>query len=370
MQARDAVGMELELLKGPLDDRRLAAIAGLYGRFNPKYLDPGFCRLVFNENPQGYSLHAFLVAAAGEIVGHYGIVPMDVTVDGRRARSGKGEAFVVHPDHRGDSVTVGDDEPMTCGLAMPLYLYRFAANEGLELVHMLTSPDVGQLHRMTGCRSLHVPFERDSLTLRPGGAHASHPLAPRVLAETALAVAQSVAAGAALALLGLLPGRPRQWTGSAIPSAWLARLEEELRPETGWSLALDVGTLGWLARVGNLQVIALDDAAGDYVLVCPRSDQDRIMEVLLWRQGAKGLRTSLRLLAAVIRSARTSGNGVVTFSSGVTRSAAAFGALRAASRLVGFWGRRSSKTMYVYTADRRFLELSNLRFSPFFYAVF
>ena len=86
--------MELELTRGPLDERRLQAVAELYGRFNRKYGDPGFCHRLFDENPQGPSLHALVLDGPDEVVGHYAIVPLDILRDGQRRRAGKGEAFV------------------------------------------------------------------------------------------------------------------------------------------------------------------------------------------------------------------------------------------------------------------------------------
>ena len=65
---------KLELIKGPLTESQLAAVAALYGKTDGKYSDQDHCRLLFNESPFGPTLHAF--AKDGEtFVGHYCLIP-------------------------------------------------------------------------------------------------------------------------------------------------------------------------------------------------------------------------------------------------------------------------------------------------------
>jgi hypothetical protein len=143
--------MELELTRGPLGERRLQAVAEMYGRYNRKYGDPDFCHRLFDENPQGPSLHALVLDGPGEVVGHYVIVPLDICRDGQRRRAGKAEALVVHPDHRSATISVAGARPILIGFAMPLHLYRYALDQGLELVQAIAGPAVGLINRTTGC---------------------------------------------------------------------------------------------------------------------------------------------------------------------------------------------------------------------------
>src|SRR5216110_2198162 len=99
--------MDLELRRGPLDRLWLGVIAKLYGPYNRKYADAGFCDRLFNQSPSGASLHSFLMLPDGEPVGHYAVIPMDIAVRGERRRSGKGEAFVVHEAHRRATALAG-----------------------------------------------------------------------------------------------------------------------------------------------------------------------------------------------------------------------------------------------------------------------
>ena len=361
--------MELELLKGPLDSSWLVRIANLYGRFNLKYADARFCGRVFNENPSGFSLHAVLVDKDAQLVGHYGIVPGEVVADGASVRAGKGEAFVVHPDHRGLQVAVGGDAPVASGLVMPLHLYRLAESEGLELVHMMTSPDVGQLHRMTGCRSLPIPNQRWVLTVRPlSAATVTNPA--RGAIAVGLAGAQWSAAAAVLKV-SQIAGTPfREWRAADIPARWLARVQADMQPRHGWGLTLDSGALRWQIGVGDMRLISPGEDSKDFALVCPRADQDRIMEIVCWHQPRADQRSALRLMGAIVRSARAAGNCRISFSEGAAGDTASLSSLRTAGRTLFFRARPTMSRMYLRTNNRYFLAAENLRYTPFFYAAF
>jgi hypothetical protein len=361
--------MELQLLKGPLDDARLAAIADLYGAYNRKYRDVAFCRRLFNENPHGYSLHALLVHESGRTVGHYGAIPIDILVDGERRLSGKGEAFVVHEGHRGATLSLPGEEPMACGLAMPLHLYRFARNQGMELVHMIADPAVGLIHRMTGCRALPIRHVKARLAVRPLPAPSPDRAAWRTVARTALAAGQSLLSGIAA---GALAGGPaaRVWRGADLTPAALARIAADACPGAGWTVAVDAPLLAWLGSTGDLDVIALDEAMDDYAVVCGRVGDAPAREIVLWRQRSGGIPAAVRLLAAVVRHARHLGDATVACSHGAAWDAAELARLRAAGRHLFFHESERSANLYVHTADRYYLDAQNLRFTPIFYSVF
>jgi hypothetical protein len=362
--------MELELTRGPLHERRLRAVAELYGRFNRKYGDPGFCRRLFDENPQGPSLHALVLDGPGEVVGHYAIVPLDVLRDGQRRRAGKGEAFVVRPDRRAATLSVGRAEPIPIGLAMPLHLYRYALDQGLELVHMIASPEVGLIHRMTGCRSVAVPSLRAGLAIRPGGPAPARELAGARVARSALTLAHCGVSSLARAVTLSWLGRTRYQPVDALDAETLARIAQDARVTDGWTLAVDAPALTWMAKTGGLEVVALDDGLEDYAMVAARAGEGRVMETVLWRQRSRGLRPAVRLLAAVARRAGRLDNlrvevPLVAAGAGEERDR-----LRAAARLLCFRERAQASGMYLFTADSYYLDPRNIRFTPFFYATF
>jgi len=362
--------MRLELTHGPLDARRLQAIAGLYGEFNRKYRDADFCRRLFDENPCGAALHAFALDGGGEIVGHYAVVPLDVVRDGRRRRAGKGEAFVVRADRRMETISVDGGAPIAIGLAMPLQLYRHALEQGLELVHMIAGPEVGLIHRLTGCREVAVRQPRAGLALRPFAPPPPGRSAWRRAAQTALATGQACAS--ALARAATFPGlgATRCVSGAGLDAAWLARIVADLPAGDGWTLAVDAPLLAWLARTGGLELVALDDGSDDYALVCGRAGEGRVMEVVLWRQRSAGLRPALRLLAAVVRRAGELDDLRVEVPLTAAARDGERAGLRAAARLFCFQEREQAWGMYVRSADRYYLDPGHLRFTPFFYATF
>jgi hypothetical protein len=371
MTARpQAEDMELELIRGPLDERRLRAVAELYGGFNRKYGDPGFCHRLFDENPQGPALHALVLDGPGEIVGHYAIVPLDIVRDGQRRRAGKGEAFVVRPDQRSAMLSVEGAEPIPIGLAMPLRLYRHALDQGMELVHMIASPEVGLIHRMTGCRSLGVRSSRVGLGVRPGVPPAAGEPAGAHAVRSALTLAQCAASSLARAVTLSGLGRVRHQPVATLDAEALARIVLDARVAEGWTLAVDAPVLTWMARTGGLEVVALDDGLEDYAVVAARAGEGRVMETVLWRQRSRGLRPALRLLAAVAGRAGEQDDLRVEVSLAAAVEGEERERLRAAARLLCFRERAQVPGMVLFTADDYYLDPQNIRFTPFFYAIF
>src|SRR5262245_32218452 len=88
------VGMPLSIVleRGPISDESLDAIGATYGTVDRRYADREFCRIVFNENPSGYSYHAF-VKDGDRVVGHYAVIPIRTRARGVLVTSGKGEAL-------------------------------------------------------------------------------------------------------------------------------------------------------------------------------------------------------------------------------------------------------------------------------------
>lgn len=362
--------MELELTRGPLDERRLRAVAQLYGGFNRKYGDAGFCHRLFDENPQGPSLHALVLDGPDEVVGHYAIVPLDIVRDGQRRRAGKGEAFVVRADRRGAALSVAGAEPIPIGLAMPLHLYRHALDQGMELVHMIASPEVGLIHRMTGCRSLAVSSPRAGLAVRPGVPLLAGESAGAHLVRSALTLAQCAASALARAVTLPGPGRVRCQPVATLEAEVLARIARDASVADGWTLAVDAAVLTWMAKTGGLEVVALDDGLEDYAVVAARAGEGRVMETVLWRQRSPGLRPALRLLAAVARRAGEQDDLRVEVSLLAAAAGEERDRLRAAARLLCFRERAQVPGMYLFTADGYYLDPRNIRFTPFFHAIF
>src|SRR5262245_66483117 len=84
--------LTIVLERGPGSEESLDAIAATYGTVDRRYADREFCRIVFNENPSGYSYHAF-VKDGDRVVGHYAVIPIRTRSRGVLVTSGKGEAL-------------------------------------------------------------------------------------------------------------------------------------------------------------------------------------------------------------------------------------------------------------------------------------
>jgi hypothetical protein len=240
----------------------------------------------------------------------------------------------------------------------------------MELVHMIASPEVGLIHRMTGCRSVEVCSPRVGLAVRPDvPLLAGEPVGAHV-ARSALTLAQCGASSLARAVTLSWLGRVRHQPVATLDAEALARIALDARVAGGWTLAVDAPVLTWMAKTGGLEVVALDDGLEDYAVVAACAGEGRVMETVLWRQRSRGLRPALRLLAAVARRAGRLDDLRVE----VPLVAAAEGEerdrLRAAARLLCFRERAQVPGMYVFTADGYYLDPRNLRFTPFFYAIF
>ncbi len=362
--------MELRLEQGPLDEARLGAISLLYGEYNAKYRDPRFCRSLFNDNPRGYSLHAFLIDDGGAVAGHYAAIPMDVLAGGRRRLSGKGEAFVVRADQRAASVIVEGSEPMAAGLALPFFLYRFALAHGMELVHMIADPEVGLIHRLTGCHSLTVEHRRARLFLRRGRGGVRGAPPARTIVSAALEGGQRLLFDLARSLAGAGSGEVSTYSGVQLTPEILARVAGDVPEVDGWTLCVDSPMLAWLARSGDLRLIALGRAMEDYAVVCPRAGDGGAMEVLLWRQRSDGLEPALRLLSAVAAEARRLGDAMVGVSEGAAWRPDERARLTTAARRLFFRTVTQGSNMYVCTNDPYYRQPANLRFTPLFYGVY
>jgi hypothetical protein len=360
--------MNLELIDGPLDTPLLESIAGLYGRFNDRYANVDFTRRLFNENPGGAALHAF-VFEDGLAVGHYAILPMAIAVDGTRRRSGKGEAFVVHPDYRNGVVAVAGRPPILPALALPLHLYRHALDRGLDPIHMIAERDVGAIHRMVGCRPLDKMYRQARFVLDAHALAAGVKTVSGRAMAAALPAAQRVAFEAARAFA--FGAEVRVWSGAELARERLERIAAHVPSVRGWTLAIDAPTLSWLADIGELRVFAVDEAMEDYVVsLWPRSGSVRTVEVLLLRRSGRHARAVEGLLAAVVTNARRAGAAFVYASELAAWTDDDARALRSAARHLAFLERHRSASMLVRSDDVYFHDPDHLRFSPLFHAAY
>jgi len=353
-----------------LPEAELGAVARLYGGFRPKYADLAYCRHLFNGNPHGYSFHAFLDDEGGEPVGHYAIIPMQVVVDGEVRLSGKAEALIVLPGHRRSTVPLENGTQALCGLVMPSRLYRFALDQGCDLVHMIPSPDVQAIYPATGARAVPGRHRRARLYVDPRGAVDPAATSARRVAQAVLGMGQYAAYTCARLLSGASSGDVLRWSGSRLTPDVLGRVAASVPSVPGWTLACDADHLAWIARTAHLEVIALDESLADFAVVTARAGEGRVLEVLIWRQRSAGRHAALRLLDAVARTARSAGDVVVGLSHTAAWDAGELSRLRGAARVLCFHERDQPADLFVSSRRKEYLDPARLRFSPLFYAIY
>lgn len=152
--------LQLHLLKGPLSEEGLAEVAGLYGKTDGKYGSVEHCRLLFNENPFGPTLHAF-ARDGGKAVGHYCLIPYDIMLEGERVKAAKGEALHVSESHRRSQC-----DGMPTSSALLEGAQRLASEEGIEVSYAIVGAP-GVIRLFGRCGYSHQPFMvRDQLVPR------------------------------------------------------------------------------------------------------------------------------------------------------------------------------------------------------------
>lgn len=171
---------ELQLVKGPLDAQRLEQVASLYGQTDGKYGSVDHCELLFNRNPFGPALHAFAWDGP-RAVGHYCLIPYDITVNGRRVKAAKGEAL-----HVAESYRRSECDGLPTSSALLEGARRLAEQENIEVCYAIVGAP-GVIRLFGRCGYLHQPFMVRDWLVPPGKAL---PLARRLRLQAAYARAR------------------------------------------------------------------------------------------------------------------------------------------------------------------------------------
>lgn len=355
---------KITCLKGPLDHEWLAHIARLYGHYDPKYGSVEFCRYIFNNNPHGYSLHVFAVHHSGEVIGHYGLIPLTITEGESRRLSGKGEAFVVRSDYRDASIIQGNKDVLI-GLALPRALYRFARQQGIPIIHLISSERIGFIHRKAGCRHVIVEeqkyfflnFSRRKETLKN-------------IRWNILGCAQNILY---YFWKPLLPGKRKKLScipGSSITPQQVKTISGCLNiagKDDKWGLAMDAETLAWYMKVGLFDIITSPYDAETFAVI--RTVPRESVEVVAAHVPGTSYIRGLQLLKKIVKHGKAHKAPIVFFTKG-----ALFGNARkvfpGAGYILGFLKKHAPTGLYLKAGDSNYLDGSRLRFSPFFYAAF
>lgn len=352
--------LSLRAIKGPLDDEWLGYIAELYGSLDPKYASIEYCRRLFNDNPIGYSVHVFAVHASGMVVGHYGVIPIEINIAGERKRSGKPEAYLIKKEYR-TYFAKYKGKNIPAGIAIPMLLIRFAFEHKIHVLHIIAPDDVGMIHKRTGYHVLEITFDRYYFLNAP----IKNPSAIKWLLGNGVYVLQN----ALFRLIKVFTGAKRFGciNGNRLETDHLDLICQELARSQkdfphSWCISRDPETVRWYLSIGLLQVVMDSENPENFAVIRKCSPPGaNLIEIVHW----KG---SLSLLARIIQEAKKQQGDLVIFNSHSLPEESS--TLPKISRFFGFFPRHQKMNFYVQSPDPYFTHKKNLRFHPFFYTIF
>ena len=364
------LSMEITIIKGPLGEDLLQAIARMYGSHDKKYSSLSFCRTVFNENPSGYSFHAF-AEDDDKIVGHYAVIPVEICARGTRELSAKGEALFLEKDYRSESIlNGGKDTPL--GIGLVARLYDFALQQDIKVVHVIADNSIGVIHRMAGCTKRVVEQTKSVFILdsRILGGPDGNPA--RVWASRVVFLFQHVLLSF-LRLLSLFCRRAVVLHGKEVDGSetFFERMCNcsfgQAEAET-WTVAKNKANLLWFFRTGLLEVFRTEGSSGEYVVTRRNTEPGSDVEIVDYSvSGGAGLAIIKLLCVAITRAKKEKAGRVVCHSS---PSSDKSNKLMPFMRLFGFISKKEERSVYLRSTDHFFLDAKHIVFTPFFYSTF
>lgn len=347
--------LRLTLLRGPINEELLAAVATLYGRVDARYASVQFCRLVFNENPIGFSCHGFAFDGS-RIVGHYAVIPVQIVAAGADRLSGKGEALYVEPEYRPRTIGEHDDEK-PLGIALMVGVHDFAIRSGLNPICNITDAAVGMIQRMTGFTELRLRLDQSHVLFN---AMAIRQLSDQWAARRAaalLAAGQRWLRGVA----GPVAGRASQCSIESRPlDAALMQAMARSAPSSGWTVARSESNLRWFSRLGRLAAYAWSGLRDEFVIVAT----GRHAELIEWQSAIGGHMRGVAMLSAILDEAAHRGSSILSLSEAVRGRASTD--LSFAARLCGFIRRPVGVSLYVKSDDPYFRYARHVSFNRLF----
>jgi hypothetical protein len=346
------MALKLSVLRGPLPDRGLDDIAATYGTVDPRYASRDFLRTVFNENPFGYSYHAF-VRDGDRVVGHHAVIPIRVRARGDKVASGKGEALYLDPSCRSLTVETPSGNVLA-GMALMRASEDHALADGVRFVHGITSPAIGVIQRIIGSKAVKLSLDQlHFLTRDPSTGR----LVSRAQLQRPAALIQRTLLAAARVGARLTGAPSVERNTPAHADFHLAALAATEPRGPAWEISRDLETLKWMQRLGRLDVVSVVGRP-EHFAVMTRGDS---RELLLWRVPPDERRSGLAIVCGLLTASIADRARVLSVS---RRLAAEAGpSLTFALRLLGFFPQRIPITIYIKSRDDYFLQSANLEFN-------
>jgi hypothetical protein len=350
------MSIEIEAVRGPLDDEQLRRIADLYGVVDAKYASLEFLRHQFVDNPFGWSAHVF-VLDDGSTVGHCSAIPFCARRGDETLVAGKIEAVVVDAHHRGR-------RPDGRNLAgeMLSTLYPFGLDCGMDGLFGLAPPHVARVHVRAGCHE--VPADAPAHTLLT---HASAYLRGEASGKRRLAIGALATGQATVTAAGALVSRVVSRAGPHLlepPSPTDVELAAADPTAGAWTVS-GADAWDWYVESRTLETLDIPGPNGCRALVRVPRNGAAPAQIVAWKPRRPGrLLPGVVLLATATRIARERGAPTLRFQPWA--GAGGDGTLARACGLLGFVSRPEA-ALVVFSRDPRF---DNLRVTPFFYVTF
>ncbi len=351
--------IEIRTLKGPLADEHLGWLTKLYGPVDAKYASLDFVRYQFNDNPFGWSAHAF--AVDGDMpVAHSAAVPFRARRGDDDLVAGKIEAVVVAPEYRGQRLASGESIAIGTLQAM----YAFAHECGIPVLFGLAPPRVTAIHVRAGCRRVEVTAPTYVLFTRPRLAAREWSLPRRVAASVVGAAQNALVAGVSTFVRIAMPSSARAVVGA--PHAEDADLAKAPNTPDTWTIS-GADAWDWYRGNGLLRHVELDGHGRRSVRALVLAPEYGAVQVVAWRPGERNsFAAAILLIAAMWQLARARGAPTLRFQG--WDGDGGNGSLTHACRMLGFT-RRSTAELVVHAEDEDLAELP-IRLTPFFYVTF
>ena len=350
VQGARVVSIEIEPVRGPLDEERLSWITRLYGVVDAKYASLEFVRHQFAGNPFGWAAHVF-VLDHGRPVGHCSAVPFRARRGDEQLVAGKIEAVVVDAEHRGRR-----PDGRSLAVEMLSALYPFGLDCGMDVLFGLAPPHVARVHVRAGCHEIAPDAPAYTMVSDAAAFAGKRRAAGRVLAA---AQAATVGTADAVARIAARPGAPTLEP----PTAADAELATAQIGGDGWTIS-GADAWDWLAGSGTLEALEIPGRSGCRALVRIAKPGTAPAQIVAWRPNRRGVTPAVLLLGAAVKLARQRAAPTLRFQP--WSGSGGDGTLARTCSLLGFV-KRPEAALVVYSRDPR---MDALRLTPFFYVTF
>jgi hypothetical protein len=248
-----------------------------------------------------------------------------------------------------------DAGTLPAGIALMNLLHQRALDDGVTVIHNISSAEIGMIQRMSGFARLSVRRDQHHFLITPEQLRQLRGERARVAAK-ALMVVQRLRLAAAAALLRAVRAPRVRFVPPGEDAAPLAALVTSgtLDGET-WSMSRDLETLHWLRRLDRLQIVALIRAPNQFAVL----SKGHTRELLYWNISTDNWMGGLAVVCALAGEAVRERAWIVSVPRRMIDDG---GALRFATRALGFYRRAFEQIIYVKSHDPFYLDAGHLRF--------